>query len=119
MDIIKCLLSDQFIFPAFQAGFLLFTIFAWAKDRGLFTPNGSVSLSVKRGEKSWNYFHLAYALLVVVFVEAINTMEAWKGYKTLVTIVDLALLLYLCFFNGWCRNKILGVINASQQMEER
>ena len=118
MDIIKCLLSDQFIFPAFQVAFLLFTIFAWAKNCGFFTPKGLGSLSVKRGEKSWNYFHLAYALLVVVFVAAINTTEAWKGYKTLVTIVDLALLLYLCFFNGWCRNKILDVISASQQMEE-
>lgn len=37
MDIIKYLLTDQFIFPAFQVGFLLFTIFAWAKDRGFFT----------------------------------------------------------------------------------
>lgn len=53
MDIIiKCLLSDQFIFPAFQACFLLFTIFALAKDRGFFTPKGSIKCFVKRGEKS-------------------------------------------------------------------
>ena len=115
----KCILNDQFIFPAFQVGFLLFTIVAWMKDCDLFSTKGSASLSITRGEKSWNYFHLAYALLAVVFVEAINTTEALKGYKTIVTIVDLALLLYLCFFNAWCRNKILGVINASQQMEER
>jgi hypothetical protein len=119
MDIIKYLLSDQFIFSAFQVVFLLVTIFAWMKDRGFFTTKGSFSCSVKRGEKSWNYFHLAYALLVVVFVETINTTEAWKGYKTVVTVADLTLLLYLCFFNAWCRNKIIGVISASQQMEER
>ena len=119
MDVVKWLLSDQFIFPAFQVGFLLFTIFAWAKDRGFITQKGSVTASVKRGGESWNHFHLAYALLVVVFVAAISTTEALKGYKTLVTIIDLALLLYLCFFNGWCRNKIIGVISASQQMEER
>jgi hypothetical protein len=119
MDVVKCFLNDQFIFPAFQVGFLLLTAFALAKDRGFLTPKVSVSATVKRGEKSWNYFHFAYALLVVVFVEAINTTEACKGYKTVVTILDLASLLYLCFFNGWFRNKIIRVINSSQQMEER
>lgn len=119
MDTVKCLLSDQVIFPAFQFGFVLLAIYAWAKDRGIFTRKGSVSLTVKRGEESWKNFNLAYGVLAVVFLQAINTTEAWKGYKSIITIVDLSLLLYLCFFNAWFRNKTLGVIHSSKEMEER
>ena len=75
MEVIKCLLSDQVIFPVLQVGLVLLAAFAWAKERGYFTPKGPVTLTVKRGEKSWNYFHLAYALLVVVFVETINKWQ--------------------------------------------
>ena len=119
MEIVKFLLSDQLTFPAFQLAFLLFAIYACAKDRGIFVRKGSCSLTVKRGEESWKNFNLAYGVLAVVFLQAINATEAWRGYKTVVTIIDLSLLLYLCFFSGWCRNKILGVILSSKEMEER
>lgn len=74
--------------------------------------------SVKRGEKSWNHFYLAYGILSVIVTQIISLSECGKGYKVFITTVDLGALLYLAFFNGWFRNKVIGFIAASQTMEE-
>lgn len=74
--------------------------------------------SVKRGDKSWNHFYLAYGILSVIVTQIISISEFGKGYKVLITVVDLALLLYLTFFNSWFRNKTIGFIIVSQSKEE-
>ena len=115
----KCVLGDEVVFPGFQLAFLLLLVYAYVKDRGWLRPKTGATLTVKRGKESWSNFHLMYGLLAVVFVEVNNTAEALKGFKTIITLFDLALLFYLCFFNAWFRNKSLGVINASKEMEEK
>jgi hypothetical protein len=74
--------------------------------------------SVKRGEKSWNYFYLAYGVLSVIFIQVISLSESGKGYKVYIALVDLGTLLYLGFFNGWFRNKIIDFVVKSQTKEE-
>jgi hypothetical protein len=74
--------------------------------------------SVKRGEKSWDHFYLAYGILSVIVTQIISLSECGKGYKVFITFVDLGTLLYLAFFNSWFRNKIIGFIVASQTKEE-
>lgn len=114
MNDIAAILSDRVIFPLFQLAFFSISAFALARDLGYFQPPGA-NLSVGRGEKSWSYFQFMYALLAVVFVEVNSTAEALKGYKTVVTIADLSVLFYLCFFNSWFRNNTLNVIGKSQR----
>lgn len=120
--VLEALLSvaqDKHVFPIFQVLIALVLTYGLIKEYGRLRQKGSVTLSVKRGKESWNYFHLMYALLVVVIVEVNNTAEALKGCKTIITLLDLAALFYLCFFNGWFRNRTLGLIRASLNKEER
>ncbi len=118
MIFLRCVASDAIVFSAFQAIFLALFLYAFVKDRGWFTRDTGCSATVKRGKESWANFHLMYGLLVVVFVEVINTTETLKGFKTIITLADLSVLSYLCFFNGWFRNKTIGIIVASQNIEE-
>jgi hypothetical protein len=74
--------------------------------------------SVKRGEKSWNYFYLAYGVLSVIVIQIISLSDFGKGCKVFIVFVDLGTLLYLAFFNSWFRNKIIGFIVKSQTKEE-
>lgn len=74
--------------------------------------------SVKRGEKSWNYFYLAYGILSVIITQIISLSDFGKGCKVFIVFVDLGTLLYLTFFNSWFRNKIIGFIVKSQTKEE-
>ncbi|TAK62768.1 hypothetical protein [Methylobacter sp.] len=118
MIFLKCAIGDATSFAAFQAIFVTLFLYAFVKDRGWFKRKSGLTATVKRGKESWANFHLMYGLLAVVFAEVINTTETLKGFKTIITLADLSVLFYLCFFNGWFRNKIMGIIIASQNMEE-
>jgi hypothetical protein len=118
-EAVSNLLQDRYVFPTFQTALAITIIYGIIKEYGWLRQKGSVTLSVKRGKESWNYFHLMYALLVVVIVEVNNTAEALKNYKTIITLADLTGLFYLCFFNSWFRNRTLSVINASLNKEEK
>ena len=115
---LKCAIGDATVFSVLQAIFLALFLFAIVKDRKWLTRDTGFSATVKRGKESWANFHLMYGLLAVVFVEVNTTTEVFKGFKTIITLVDLSVLFYLCFFNGWFRNKTIGIISASQNMEE-
>jgi len=41
----------------------------------------------------------------------IGVSNAYEGQKCFFCIVDLLILTYLCFFNPWWRNKIVGVFS--------
>lgn len=120
METFCFLLSDKFVFPLFEAAFLVLFVYAVLRVRGWFVHKTGINATVKRGQESWNLlFNLAFGLASVILIFIIDSTEAMVGYKTLISIVNLAMLLYLALFNGWFRNKIIGIISKSQQMEER
>lgn len=114
MAILKYVLGDSVVFIALHAGLLVLLLYAIRGERKMKRDMASV----RRGEKSWNYFPLAYGILSVVVTQIISISEFGKGYKILITVVDLAILLNLAFFNSWFRNKIIGYIVASQTKDE-
>ena len=71
--------------------------------------NGNSGRVVKRGRGGNKIFYYAYGILSVVVLNIIQNSVAGIGYKVAITIFDLLLLVYLCFFNSWSRNKIIGV----------
>lgn len=75
--------------------------------------------SISRERESWDNFNLAFGITSVVFMQVINSTKPFDGYKTLVSVINLAMLLYRAFFNGWFRNKVIGIIMKSQQKEEK
>ena len=114
MDSILCILSDSVIFVTLHIGFLFLVIYAFFGARKMKRDQ----VSVKRGKGSWKYFSLGYGILSVIVTQIISVSEFWKGYKVLITALDLGGLLYLAFFNSWFRNKIIGFVVASQRKEE-
>jgi hypothetical protein len=79
---------------------------------------GNVEFRLKRGEASWAYFPLAYSILLTISIGIISVLEICYIYKILFIIVDSIALFYLCFFNAWFRNKIVGLFSRSKEMEE-
>jgi hypothetical protein len=67
----------------------------------------SAELSVKRGAESREQFHLAYGLLSVIVLQVVNSAQALHDYKTVLSIADIAVVVYLAYFSGWMRNKII------------
>ena len=114
MDSILCILSDSVIFVTLQIGLIVLVIYAVIRARNMERDMADV----KRSEKSWNYFYLAYGILSVIVTQIISISEFGKGYKVLITVIDLGGLLYLAFFNSWFRNKTIEFIVASQRKEE-
>lgn len=116
--LLRTLLSDPIIFPLlFQLLFFALFLYAVAKERGWLTRRG-IALRVKRGEKSWGHFNLAYGIASVLLLQVINMADALQGYKTIISLVDLLILTYLAFFNSWSRNAIIGIISRSQEKWE-
>ena len=108
------LVSDCVLFPIFQLIYISIFLFALITD----FRNRNSGTAVTRGEVSWQYLYLFYGFTSVVLLQLINTTEAFKGYKTLITLVNLLVLFYLCFYNSWFRNKIVGLISKSKQKTE-
>jgi hypothetical protein len=73
---------------------------------------------VKRGEEGWDRLALVYGILSVVVTQIISLSEGGKGHKVFITLIDLATLLYLSFYNSWFRNKIIRFIGISRNMQE-
>jgi hypothetical protein len=110
--------SDCHTFWTFE--FLFFVLFLRGviSDLGWFRPKSGIKTALTRGHESWSHFAFAYGTTAVIMLQIINTTKAAEGYKTIVTIVDMAMLLYLCFYNSWCRNQIVGIVTKSKNKIE-
>lgn len=113
-DLINFLPQDSMIFPLFQILLLLLFLFAFSQDR-LNKGSGRI---VIRGKEGWDNFPLAYGIISVILLQIISIANSLKEYKTIITLLDLSGLLYLCFYNSWFRNKIIGLMNKSRNKPE-
>ena len=68
------------------------------------------------GQDGWAAFPLVYGFLSVLLLQVLGVAEVAKGYKVLVTVIDLGIILYLCFFNYWFRKKILALVSMSREL---
>ncbi len=120
--------SDRIFFFVFEIAFWILVIAAYFKEkqfgrrlrRRVFGPPGlEATLSVKRGDESWNAFILAYGIASIIFTEVIASTSAFPNHKTILMVSNLGALLYLSFFNGWFRNRVLGLILKARTFEEK
>jgi hypothetical protein len=114
MKIFQFMISDMFMILLLHLGLLVIVLYSIFGSYRMKNDLGRV----KRGEKSWNYFYLAYGVLSVIVIQVIGLSEFGKGYKVFMALVDVGTLLYLGFFNSWFRNKIIGFVVKSQTKEE-
>jgi hypothetical protein len=128
-DAFACILSDKYVFPAFEISLGLLFLYAHQKDLRVFRrvsravrtrvrrrsgPRGSDSaeLSVQRGPESREQFYLAYGFVSVIVLQVVNAAQTLQDHKTILSILDIAILVYLAYFSGWMRNKIINGVVA-------
>lgn len=83
------------------------------------SKKATLEMEVKRGEKSWAFFPIVYNILLTLSVGIVSVFEICWFYKISVMILVAILLFWLCFFNKWFRNKIVGLMSKSQEKIEK
>ncbi len=119
MEYLCLFLSDVVVFWLLQGALLVLVLYAWWKELVANNRRREAFAVVKRGEESWAWFPLAYGIASAVILQLINGAEAGKNYKVIISLADMVALLYLSFFNGWFRNKIIQFVVASKEKKEK
>lgn len=126
-SVVRLLTDDRIVFTLFQIGFWSLVVFAYGREKRFWTrlkrrilgaPGIEIGMSVKRGDESWNSFLFAYGVASVIITQVISSTSAYRNHKTILVLSNLGALLYLCFFNCWFRNKVLGFIHKARTLEE-
>ena len=119
ISVVAFLVNDKFIFPLFEVLFIALFFYALAKERRWLPKKPGSTASVERGkEGGWDYFQLAYGVITIVLLQFINSAEALKGYKTIISLVDIFMWTYLAFFNSWFRDEIIRFVVNSQKKKD-
>jgi hypothetical protein len=56
-----------------------------------------------------------FAATAFVVTLAVDVSAAGAGYKTSMIVLDYGVLVYLFFFNGWFRNRVIGQVTARRR----
>lgn len=78
----------------------------------------SVTTVTTRGEKSFEYFRYAYAILLAIAFGVIALLDMSSTRKILLVLFAAVILYRLCFFNNYFRNKIVGVMSSAETHKE-
>lgn len=78
-----------------------------------------LEIQVKRGDKSWNYFVIVCNILLVLVIAIISVLSIEWLYKVVLILISSVFIFWLCFFNAWFRNKIVGIMSKSQEKVEK
>jgi hypothetical protein len=112
------------LFWVLQAGLVLFALYAFLKNSALAKKAGRGGLTPQpiRGDFSMEYFFVAYAAingLRVAICFASVDVAVVKNHLVLWIVVDTAVAAYVCLFNGWFRNHLLGFVRYLSKLERR
>jgi len=80
---------------------------------------GSLEMKVKRGDVSFGWFLVAYNIILTIFVSVVSIIPCIGFFiKFSLIILGSILLFKFCLFNGWFRNKVVGLFSKAKEMEE-
>lgn len=106
------LISDKFWFLFLQAGMLLLFLFALYKD-----IRRNRHLIVGRGPKSRELFIVSASAIITIVVSVIFQFSNYPDDgKAIFYFIDLAIILYLCFYSSWFTNQL---VSLKTRFEER
>jgi len=105
-------ISDDFVFILFQLSLcsLAFLGLLRVNIARCKAGKGGTKLTIGRGEESMGYFYLVSGAGAILVNQILSLSNAYDGYKCFFSIVDLFIVIYLCVFNSWWRNKIVGLM---------
>jgi hypothetical protein len=109
-------MSDSIWFPLLEGAFVVFAIVAVLKDRWLYSGSG---IQVLRSEGSMARFYTVYGAATGILVALALGVEVAAEHRTLLVVLNVAVPAYLCLFNAWFRNKLVGWSNILPMLEHR
>jgi hypothetical protein len=119
-DKLSEIMADTIVFPALQLCLVMFVLFAvlhsWIPLKR--NRRGKSKVSVIRGEVSMNYFYAAYAVINGLLVAICLSVDITKNHRVIWVIIDTILVAYLCIFNQWFRNILIGWIDRISKIEK-
>ena len=121
IKVLLVVLQDKmmlWIFEIFLVAVFFYVLFRSMYDKRKNRSSG-LSISVKRGKESVNYFHqFATGFTSLILGVIISISEVAKGHKVFLFLFDLIIVLYLSYWNSWSRNKIVGLFTKIEKKEE-
>ena len=113
--------SDAVLFPALQVGLAAFALFTMLRNwyAVMTAGRGRTSLQVTRGEASMSFFYGTYAATNGLLVAICLTTEVARNHRVLWAILDTVLVAYVCLFNPWFRNLLVGWAAKASKIEKR
>ena len=80
---------------------------------------GGVSFTVTRSNESMGRFFGFYAAISGLLVAICLSSDFAKDHRVFWSILDTTLVAYVCLFNIWFRNKLLGWVEHLTKIETR
>jgi hypothetical protein len=109
------LLSDKYLFPVIQILLTVFAIVCWVYGQ---CQSGNFA-KIDRSDITMATFYGIYAALSGLFVAICSQVEIAENYRVIWILTDVTLIAYICIFNPWFRNKLLGLIEYLKKIETR
>jgi len=75
----------------------------------------SLEKRIKRGKESWSFIYFVFGILLALGFTFINILPIRWNYKITIFIVGTPVLIYLCLFNTWFQNKLIGLKNKLEE----
>jgi len=118
------ILSDRYMFLVFEASLFVLCLYAmWRSWRSSRPRKGPVTVlvEVKRSAQGRALLYGFYGALSVVLLNIPLRVEvaAARDYRVLWVLFNLSSAAYLCLFNSWFRNKIIGWVGKFENLIEQ
>lgn len=115
---LSTIFTDSIMLYAFQALLIAILIFAEMAKAGYFKRSTGANATVRRSVTSWNYLNCCFGIISINVLQIINSADNSVKYKVLMSSFDLAVMIRLFFFNGWFRNKAIGIVGKAKGLQE-
>jgi hypothetical protein len=110
-------LSDFYIFWAIQIIIFTFFMFGFCKD--LSTRKKRRVVSIKRVEKTLSLVRRVTTFFIaVIVVTIISFSEVVKGYKIIIFLSNILMIIYMGLLSPFYRNKIIHINSKIDKIEE-
>ena len=115
------LLSDAYLFPDTQimlVGFFIFSLLM-SSMQSFKAGRGGASLTVTRGNESMGRFFGFYAAISGLLIAICLSTDYAKDHRVFWSVLDASIVAYVCLYNIWFRNKLLGWVVHLTKIEAR
>lgn len=116
---VSALLSDAVLFFVLEGVIAALVFYAFAKNLFLMWREKRIGVfpQTTRGSTAMKIFYGAYEAATAILVVIPLTVEAAEGYRIAFAMLNFLAIAYLCFFNPWFRNAMLGWVALVSKIE--